>query len=150
MRIALIVSRFNVEVTDRLRSGALEFLDAHGCDESSRTVLQVPGAWELSLAAEKLATAGGHDAIVTLGALIRGETSHFDVLAHAVAAALQRTGQRHGIPVIFGVLTTENPQQALDRAGARYRNKGSEAAEAAVEMVTLYRRLKADGSVTPS
>ena len=138
MRVALVVSRFNPQVTRRLLQGAEDCLERHGCGADSRAVLHVPGAWEIPLAAKRCA-ALGYDAIVALGALIRGETSHFDVLAHAVARGLSEVGRESGIPVILGVLTTENIDQALERSGGRLGNKGWEAALAAVEMVSLYR-----------
>jgi 6,7-dimethyl-8-ribityllumazine synthase len=135
MRIGLAVSRFSREVTERLLSGALACLDHHGGDAADRTVVHVPGAWELQLAAQRLARHGRHDAVLALGCLIRGETPHFDVLAHQVAAGLGRVGLDESLPVIFGVLTTENLEQALARSEDGPSNKGWEAALAAIEMV---------------
>ncbi len=142
LRVALIVSRFNHEVTERLLRGALSCLDEHGGIDADRTIVHVPGSWELQVAARWLADAGEVDAIVALGALIRGETPHFDVLADQVARGLGRVALDSSIPVIFGVLTTENPEQAMARAGEGRDNKGWEAARAAIEMVLLRRELR--------
>jgi 6,7-dimethyl-8-ribityllumazine synthase len=141
MRIGIAVSRFNHEVTARLLAGAKACLDRHGSDPSQRTVVHVPGAWELQLAAQRLAATGRYDAIIALGALIRGETPHFDVLAHQVARGLGRVSLDASLPVIFGVLTTENVEQALARSEDGPANKGFEAALAAIEMVDVVRDL---------
>jgi 6,7-dimethyl-8-ribityllumazine synthase len=142
IRVALVVSRFNDMVTAKLLSGAEDCLERHGCKADCRTVVRVPGAWELPLAAKKLATGGGVDAIVALGALIRGETPHFDYLAAQVARGLAQIGLDSGIPTIFGVLTTDTIDQAVSRAGAKTGNKGWEAALSALEMVNLFRDLE--------
>jgi 6,7-dimethyl-8-ribityllumazine synthase len=139
IRVALVVSRFNDLVTAKLLSGAEDCLERHGCTADCRTVVRVPGAWELPLAANKLAAGGGFDAIVALGALIRGETPHFDFLAAQVARGLAQIGLETGVPTIFGVLTTDTIDQAMSRAGAKTGNKGWEAALSAVEMVNLFR-----------
>ena len=141
MRLALTVSRFNSEVTSRLLAGAERCLDGHGGDPGDRIVVHVPGSWELQLAAKKLAASGKFDAVVALGALVRGETSHFDVLAHQVARGLAQVSLETSIPVIFGVLTTDTMEQALERAGEGADNKGWEAALAAIAMVSLCRTL---------
>lgn len=141
MRFALLVARTNDLVGTRLLAGAEDCLERHGAPAESRTVVRVPGAWELPLAASKLAKSGRFDAIVALGALIRGETPHFDFLAAEAAKGLAQAAIESGIPVIFGVLTTETLEQAMERAGAKGGNKGWDAALAAVEMVGLYRRL---------
>lgn len=141
MRFALLVARTNDLVGIRLLAGAEDCLERHGAPAEDRTVVRVPGAWELPLAASKLAKTGRFDAIVALGALIRGETPHFDFLAAEAAKGLAHAAIESGIPVIFGVLTTETLDQAMERAGAKGGNKGWEAALAAVEMVSLYRRL---------
>jgi len=140
MKLALIVSRFNEHVTRKLLAGAEEFLDRHDGAPEDRSVFHVPGAWELPLAAGKLAS-DEFDAIIALGALIRGETPHFDVLATQVAHGLAQVGRQSGKPVIFGVLTTDNVDQAVERAGGKHGNKGWESAKAAVEMVGLYRQM---------
>lgn len=142
IRVALVVSRFNDVVTAKLLSGAEDCLERHGCKSDCRTVVRVPGAWELPLAAKKLTTGGGFDAIVALGALIRGETPHFDYLAAQVARGLAQIGLDSGIPTIFGVLTTDTTEQAVARAGAKTGNKGWEAALSALEMVNLFRDLE--------
>jgi 6,7-dimethyl-8-ribityllumazine synthase len=142
IRMALVVSRFNDLVTAKLLSGAEDCLERHGCTAEDRTVVRVPGAWELPLAAKKLAALGGFDAIVALGALIRGETPHFDYLAAQVARSLAQIGLETGIPTIFGVLTTDTIDQAMSRAGAKTGNKGWEAALSALEMVNLFRDLE--------
>ncbi len=140
MTMALIVSRFNDRVTERLLTGARACLERHGATPADQRVVRVPGAWELQLAAHRLATGGGLDGIIALGALIRGETVHFDVLAHQVARGLGRVGLDTGIPVAFGVLTTDTLEQALARATEGPQNKGWEAALAAIEMVQFCRR----------
>jgi len=141
IRVAIVVSRFNELVTGRLLAGAQDCLERHGCAEKDHTVVRVPGSWELPLAANRLAATKRFDAIVALGALIRGETPHFDFLAAQVARGMAEVGMRSGIPVIFGVLTTETVEQALDRAGAKTGNKGWDAAMSAIEMVNLFRGL---------
>lgn len=141
LRVALVVSRWNEVVVDRLLAGALDCLVRHGADPGALTVVKVPGSWELPLVAAKLAAGGSCDAIVALGALVRGETPHFDLLAAAVAKGLANAGQSSGLPVIFGVLTCDTMEQAIDRAGGKAGNKGWDAAQAAIEMASLYKRL---------
>lgn len=142
LRFAILVSRFNDGVTDRLLGGAWDCLARHGALEADCVVVRVPGSWELPLAARRLAVGGRFDAIVALGALVRGETSHFDVLAAAVAKGLAEVSHDTGIPVGFGVLTTESQEQALERAGGKAGNKGWDAALSAVEMADLLRRVR--------
>lgn len=142
LRLALVVSRFNRPVTERLLHGAIDFLDTHQSQADDRLVVRVPGAWELPLATQKLLQQGGWDAVIALGALIRGETSHFDYLAQQVARGLGQLALDSGVPVVFGVLTTENAEQALARCGGAKGNKGAEAAETAIEMALLYRGLE--------
>ena len=141
MRIALVVSRFNELVSGRLLHGARDCLQRHGMDDKAIDVVWVPGSWELPQVARKVAARGKVDAVVALAALIRGETSHFDVLAAAVARGLSAVAHDTGVPVIFGVLTTDTVEQALDRAGAKSGNKGWDAALSAIEMVNLFRQL---------
>ena len=141
VRIALIAARWNEPVTSRLLAGAEDCLLRHGADRDTLTVVRVPGSWELSLAASRLAASRKFDAIVALGALVRGETPHFDVLAAATAKGLLQAGMSAGIPVIFGVLTCDTLEQAMDRAGGKAGNKGWDAALAAIEMAGLYTRL---------
>lgn len=140
-RFALLASRWNDLVTSRLVAGAVDCLRRSGVPDESCTVVRVPGSWELPQAASRLAASGKHDAIIVLGTLIRGETPHFDVLAAQVAKGLGEVALRSGLPVIFGVLTTDTLDQAMERAGGKSGNKGWEAAQAAVEMVDLFRRL---------
>jgi 6,7-dimethyl-8-ribityllumazine synthase len=147
MRIAIVASRFNADVTDRLLDGARQGLADHGVDPDSVTLVTVPGAFELPLAAHRLAASGEVDAVVCVGAVIRGETDHYTHVAEQCAAGLQRAQLDTGVPVIFGVLTTDTVEDALERAGGRHGNKGDEAAATAVEMVDLLRQLpKASGS----
>jgi 6,7-dimethyl-8-ribityllumazine synthase len=141
MRIALVVSRFNDLVCRRLLAGAEDCLQRHGVSSDRRTIVRVPGSWEIPLVVRRLAEGGRHDAVVALGALIRGETLHFDVLAHEVARGLGRVALETGVPVGFGVLTTDTVEQAMARAGAKSGNKGWDAALSALEMASLLRRL---------
>jgi 6,7-dimethyl-8-ribityllumazine synthase len=138
LRIGIVMSRFNEFITEQLAKGAVQTLKERGCDEI--TVVKVPGAWELAIAAQRLA--GSCDAIVALGAVVRGDTPHFEYVAGGAAEGLNRVSLNKDIPIAFGVLTTDNLQQAMDRAGGVSGNKGSEAAEAAIEMANLVRQLK--------
>ena len=141
IKIALVVSRFNDFITTHLLRGAEDFLDRHGSPAKNRTIVKVPGSWEIPQTAKKLAEGGKFDAIIGLGALIRGETPHFDLLAAEVAKGLAQVGMETGVPVIFGVLTTDSVEQAIDRAGAKSGNKGWDSARSAVEMVNLFRQM---------
>jgi 6,7-dimethyl-8-ribityllumazine synthase len=141
MRVAVVVSRFNELVTERLLSGARDCLLRHGVVEEDLTVVRVPGAWELPLAVRKVVALGKVDAVVAVGALIRGETPHFELLASEVTRGLSAVAHDTGTPVIFGVLTTDTVEQAMNRAGAKSGNKGWEAALSAIETVSLFRRL---------
>jgi 6,7-dimethyl-8-ribityllumazine synthase len=141
LRIGVSCGRFNQDVTSRLLEGALTRLAALGVAPDATEVFQVPGAFELPLVARALATGGAIDAVIALGAVIRGETTHYDFVAGECAAGLQRVQLDTGVPVVFGVLTTENLEQALDRCGGRHGHKGEEAADTAVEMANLLRRL---------
>ncbi len=142
IRVAVVVSRFNETVTTKLLQGAEECLAHHGCTDDRRTVIRVPGAWEIPLVAKKILEQRQHDAVIALGALIRGETAHFEYLSEQVARALGRLGLEFGVPVVFGVLTTYNGEQAVARAGGDHSDKGREAATTAMEMIDLYRRLE--------
>jgi 6,7-dimethyl-8-ribityllumazine synthase len=150
LRIALGCARFNDHVTGRLVAGALEALDRHEVPDDQRAVVWVPGAFELPLAAQALANTGGFDAVVCLGAVIRGETSHYDFVAGECAAGLQRVQLDCGLPIIFGVLTTENLDQALERSGGSLGNKGDEAVVTAIEMVNVLRGIAEIGSASRS
>ena len=141
LRVAVITARFNEFITDRLADGARAGLAQLGVSDSDVTSVAVPGAFELPLVASRLAKSGTVDAIVALGAVIRGATSHYDFVAGQCAAGLQRVQLDTGIPVVFGVLTTETIEQAIERAGTKLGNKGFEAACTAVEMATLMREL---------
>lgn len=141
MRFALLVTRWNARITSLLLEGAEDCLERHGAGAELRTVIRVPGSWELPLVASRAAATGKFDAIVALGALVRGETPHFDVLAAECAKGLAAVSAQHGIPVSFGVITADTPEQAEERAGGKAGNKGWDAALAAVEMVGLLRRL---------
>ncbi len=139
LRIGIALARFNRAVTDRLLAGALEALTAHGVAEDAIDVASVPGAFELPLCAQQLATTGRYDALVCLGAVVRGETPHFDFVAGEAAGGIAAVARRHDLPVAFGVLTTDTMEQALARAGGDAGNKGYEAAVTALEMVQLLR-----------
>src|SRR5438094_1637911 len=141
LRFALVVSKYHDFVTDRLQNGALSALTAAGVAANEVTVLRVPGAFEIPLAAQHAAASGRFDAIVCLGCIIRGETPHFDHLASAVAHGLMTAAGDTGIPIAFGVLTTNTLEQAEARSGPGADNKGREAAAAAIEMAALYRAL---------
>jgi len=142
MRIGIVVSRFNDTVSMPLLEGALEALDAHGASADDVVVAWVPGAFEIPIAARELAGRGGVDAVVCLGAVIRGETAHFEHVAGEAARGIASVHATTGVPATFGVLTVDTLEQAMDRAGGRYGNKGAEAALAAVEMVSLLRELR--------
>jgi 6,7-dimethyl-8-ribityllumazine synthase len=139
LRIAVVVSRFNSVVTERLLAGAREALRKHGVAEDCVEIVHVPGAFELPLPAKLMADSGRFDAIVCLGAVVRGETRHFEYISAAVVAELNRLMVDHGIPISLGVLTTDNVEQALQRSGGGHGNKGVEAAETAIEMANLCR-----------
>ena len=139
LRIAVVVSRFNEDISRRLLRGALDALEARGVADPD--VFWVPGSLELPVTALTLAEKGGHDAIVCLGCVIRGETYHFELVAGQAAAGLMQVQLDTGVPVAFGVLTTEDKEQALARSGPKH-NKGTEAAEAAIEMANLLREIQ--------
>jgi 6,7-dimethyl-8-ribityllumazine synthase len=139
LRIGIALARFNRAVTDRLLAGALEALGAHGVAEDAIDVANVPGAFELPLCAQRLAMTGRYDALVCLGAVVRGETPHFEFVAGEAARGVAAVARRHDLPVAFGVLTTDTMEQALARAGGDAGNKGYDAALTALEMVQLLR-----------
>lgn len=140
-RFGLVVSRFNDLLTNRLVEGALDCLARHGAREDDLLLVKVPGSWEIALAAQRLAASGKVDAVIGLGVLVRGATPHFDYIASEAAKGLAQVALGTGIPVAFGILTCDTLEQALERAGAKAGNKGWQAAQAAIEMVQLYRRL---------
>jgi 6,7-dimethyl-8-ribityllumazine synthase len=141
-RFALVVSRFNSIVTDKLLDGALEAMNKCGVVEEDLEIVRVPGSFEIPLAAKKLAESGRFDGVVCLGAIIRGETPHWDYLARAVAEAIAKTTLESGVPLTLGVLTTESSELALARAVPRGNNRGYDAAITAVEMANLLRMLE--------
>jgi len=142
MRFGLVVSQFNSLITERLQAGALDALCRHGVHEKDIVVVQVPGAFDIPLFAKKMAASGRYDALVCLGAVIKGETPHFDYISAAMTQGIKEVMLTHGLPVAFGVLTTESMEQALDRAGGKAGNKGAEAALAAVEMLNALKELE--------
>jgi 6,7-dimethyl-8-ribityllumazine synthase len=141
MKFALVVGRFNEFIGSKLMEGAIDTLRRHGANEDDITVAWVPGAFEIPLAAQKLATSGKYDAVLTLGAVIRGATPHFDYVAAEVSKGVAQVGMQSGVPVIFGVLTTDTIEQAIERAGTKAGNKGADCALAAMEMVDLLRKI---------
>lgn len=143
--IAIIVSRFNDLVTKRLLEGAVDTLKRHGLPESGITVVHVPGSFELPLVAQRLAHSGKFHAVICLGAVIQGETTHHEYINHQMAAGILQSSLTSGVPVTFGVLTCQSMEQALDRAGGKAGNKGIEASLAAIEMVDVLRKLSAAG-----
>ena len=145
LRVALICARFNDLITERLLTGALDSLQRHDVDDDSITVAWVPGAFELPVVAKRLAASGDYDAIVCLGAVIRGATGHYEQVANQCAAGIARASLDTGVPVIFGVLTTDTIEQAIERAGAKAGNKGADAAASAIEMADLLRQLPKGG-----
>lgn len=141
MKFGIIVSRFNNFVTDRLLEGALDALKSHGGDEKDIDVVRVPGAFEIPLLAEKMAASGKYDALICLGAVIRGDTPHFEYIADAVTMGIGHVIMKHRVPISFGVLTTNSVEQAMERAGTNTGNKGFEAALTAIEMASLNREI---------
>lgn len=140
LKVAIVVSRFNSFITDRLMEGALDALKRHGVDEKDVSVVKVPGSFELPLGVRKAAK-GKVDAVVALGALIRGGTPHFDYLCAEVTKGIAQVTLDSGVPVAFGVLTTDTVEQAIERAGTKSGNKGFEAALSAIEMAKLLRQM---------
>jgi len=143
MKFALVVSRFNSFITERLLEGALDCLRRKGVQDEDLTVLRVPGAWEIPLVAKRLAQGRAYDGVICLGAVIRGSTPHFDYLAAEVSKGIAQVSLDSGMPIAFGILTTDTLEQAIERAGSKAGNKGFAAAEAAVEMVNLLKELEA-------
>ena len=141
VRIAIVASRFNSAIVDQLLSGALEALARHQVDESAIDVYQVPGAFELPLIAKRIARRQEHDAIIALGAVIRGDTPHFEYVAGSCTQGLSEVALQMEIPVAFGVLTVDTIEQAIERSGTEAGNKGAEAALTAIEMISLLRKL---------
>ncbi|MET0586799.1 MAG: 6,7-dimethyl-8-ribityllumazine synthase [Candidatus Binatia bacterium] len=141
LKIGIVVSRYNHFITEKLLDGALDGFKSHGGDDGQVTIVRVPGAFEIPLIADKLAASGRYDALVCLGAVIRGDTPHFDYVCDAVTRGIGAAVQAHKIPIGFGVLTTDDVQQAMERAGAKDANKGYEALLTVVEMISVLRQL---------
>lgn len=140
-RFAIVVARFNSFITESLLEGALDALRRHGAREADLHVVRVPGAFDMPLVVQQIAKGGNYDAIVALGAVIRGGTPHFDFVAGECTKGLAQASMQYGLPVAFGVLTTDTIEQSIERAGTKAGNKGAEAALSAIEMVNLLRQL---------
>jgi len=140
-KFGIIVSRFNSFVSERLLEGALDTLLRSGAEEGAVDVVRVPGAFEIPLMAQKMVKSGSYDAVICLGAVIRGATSHYDLVANEAAKGIAQVGLDSGVPTIFGVLTTDTIEQAIERAGSKAGNKGSESALAAIEMINLLNQI---------
>ncbi len=141
-RFAIIASRWNHFICDRLVEGALDAINRHGGDVDSTEVIYVPGSFEIPLAAKRVAQLGRHDAIICIGTLIRGATPHFEYIASEVTKGIAAVSLETGVPISFGVLTTDSIDQAIERAGTKAGNKGHEAAMSAIEMANLFNRLR--------
>lgn len=140
-KFAIVQSRFNEFVGDKLLEAALDCLRRHNCEERNITVVKVPGAFEIPVAADKLASQKRFDAIICLGAVIRGATPHFEYISSSVANGISQTALKHGVPVIFGVLTTDSVEQAIERSGTKSGNKGWDATLTAIEMADLFQKI---------
>ena len=141
LRFGIVAARFNEFITSKLLSGALDMLNRHGAAADAVDVAWVPGAFEIPLAAKRMAESKKYDAVICLGAVIRGATSHYDYVCAEVSKGVAQVGLTTGVPTIFGVVTTENIEQAVERAGTKAGNKGADGAMAAMEMANLLRRL---------
>jgi len=141
MKLGIVVSRYNNFITEKLLAGALDGVKSHGGEESDVTVVRVPGAFEIPLVAERMAGSGKFDAIICLGAVIRGDTPHFEYVSDAVTRGIGEAMSRHQVPISFGVLTTNNVDQAMERSGSKDANKGYEAALTVIEMLNVMREI---------
>jgi len=141
VRFGIVVSRFNSFISDRLVEGALDALMRHGAEREQLQIVRVPGAFEIPMTAKKMVESGRYDAVICLGAVIRGATPHFDYVSAEVSKGIASVSLDSGVPVTFGVLTTDNLEQAIERAGSKAGNKGADAAISAVEMVNLFKAL---------
>jgi len=141
LKVAIVVARFNEFITGKLLTGAEDGLKRHGVLEEDVTIIWVPGAFEIPLTAQKVAEQKKYDAVITLGTVIRGATPHFDFVSNEVAKGVAQIGMQSGLPVVFGVLTTDTIEQAIERAGTKAGNKGYDAAVTAIELANLYREL---------
>ncbi|MBN1532925.1 MAG: 6,7-dimethyl-8-ribityllumazine synthase [Spirochaetes bacterium] len=141
LRVAIVVSRFNEFITNKLLGGALDCLKRNNADDKDITVAWVPGAFEIPSVTQRLAESGNYDAVICLGAVIRGSTPHFDYVAAEVSKGVAQVGLKAPVPVIYGVLTTDSIEQAIERAGTKSGNKGFDAAMSAIEMVNIFRQI---------
>lgn len=141
MKVAIVASRFNEIIVKKLLDGAVDGLVRHGVKDDNITAVWVPGAFEIPVIADKLASSGKYDAVIAVGAVIRGATSHYDYVCNEVSKGVAQVGLKNGIPVLFGIITTENIEQAIERAGSKAGNKGYDCALSAVEMVNLMKKL---------
>jgi len=140
-KFALLVSRFNEFISNRLRDGAIDALARHGVEEAGITEVRVPGSFEIPVAARKLAQSGKFDAVICVGAVIRGDTPHFDYVANEVAKGVAQVGLDTGVPTLFGIITADTLEQAIERAGTKAGNKGAQAAMSAIEMANLFGKI---------
>ncbi len=140
LKFVIVVSRFNDFITSRLLEGAVDTLKRHGAADGDITVVKTPGAYEIPVVCEKLAD-GGYHAIICLGAVIKGETPHFDFVAQETAKGIAVVSMKHKLPVVFGIITADTLEQAIERAGVKHGNKGAEAAMSAIEMANLFKNL---------
>ena len=141
MKVGIIASRFNEIITNKLLGGAVDGLVRHGVEENNITAAWVPGAFEIPVIAEKMAASKKYDSIICVGAVIRGSTSHYDYVCNEVSKGISQVSMKTGVPVLFGVITTENIEQAIERAGSKAGNKGYDCALSAIEMVNLIKQL---------
>lgn len=142
LKFAIVVARFNEFITSKLLSGSLDALHRHGAEDDDIHVIWVPGAFEIPLVAQKLAKSGKYDAVICLGTVIRGSTSHYDYVCAEVSKGVAQVGLQTGVPTIFGVVTTENIEQAIERAGTKAGNKGFDSAMSAIEMANVLRNIE--------
>ena len=140
MRVGIVASRFNSFIVEKLLDGAVDGLLRHGVEEGNIDAAWVPGAFEIPIIAQKMADSGRYDAIICVGAVIRGSTSHYELVVNETAKGIAQVGMKSGVPVLFGVITTENIEQAIERAGSKAGNKGYDCALGAIEMVNLMRQ----------
>ena len=141
MKVAIVASRFNEIIVNKLLGGAVDGLVRHGVDEKNITAVWVPGAFEIPLIADKMASSGKYDAIIAVGAVIRGSTTHYDYVCSEVSKGIAQASLKNGVPVMFGVITTENIEQAIERSGSKAGNKGYDCALGAIEMANLIRQI---------
>ena len=141
MKVAIVASRFNEIIVNKLLGGAVDGLVRHGVDEKNITAVWVPGAFEIPLIADKMASSGKYDAVIAVGAVIRGSTTHYDYVCSEVSKGIAQASLKNGVPVMFGVITTENIEQAIERSGSKAGNKGYDCALGAIEMANLIRQI---------